>query len=397
MKLSQFAKNYFSLGLRINKHIPGYVEHYYGPSIVKKKVDLEEKISPKKLLTDYYKLIKELPNQGYNQRRLNFLNKNLIAIEAILNKLNGKQLPYLDLVEKLFDFKPVQYEDDFFYELAAKADEVYQGKGSLSERMNNYANRRTIPKRKVKDNFIKTLIIAQQKTKELFPSLLPDKESVVVNERENQSWPLYCWYQGNFNSIIDINIDRIHYWTYLLYNVCHEGYPGHHTERSVREELLFRRKGYFESSILMIYTPEMVISEGIGVTAEVVIFDPIESAQILLNNLDHTNLKLDEDLDSLIKQNEIRKCFRKFESNLALHKYVDEWSESRIVKYIKSFEIIDDKVIPGILTFISDELWGPYMQTYQGERLITNKFGEKPSPLDFRRILTEQTLPSDLV
>lgn len=34
MEFDDFAKDYYLLGLRINKHIDGYVEHYYGPSEV---------------------------------------------------------------------------------------------------------------------------------------------------------------------------------------------------------------------------------------------------------------------------------------------------------------------------------------------------------------------------
>jgi hypothetical protein len=141
----------------------------------------------------------------------------------------------------------------------------------------------------------------------------------------------------------------------------------------------------------------MVISEGMAVTAESVLFNPIESAKILLNDLYPSKLKLEEDLVSLIKQNDIRKGFRRFESNLAFHKYVDDWSEKELVTYIKSFGIIANNVIPGILAFVLDELWAPYIQTYQGERLRTNKFGEKPSPEKFRKIISEQTLPSDLI
>ena len=58
--------------------------------------------------------------------------------------------------------------------------------------------------------------------------------------------------------------------------------------------------------------------------------------------------------------------------------------------------MIPDKGIRAILKFISDELWAHYVLVYQGERLITEKFGNRPSPKHFRRLLTEQTLPSDL-
>jgi len=243
---------------------------------------------------------------------------------------------------------------------------------------------------------MKALRIAQTRTKELFPNLLPDNEEVEIVEVKDQSWSLYCWYLGNYASRIEIDITNAHYWTQLLHIMCHEGYPGHHTERTVRENLLYRVKGYFESSILLIYSPEMVISEGIGVTAESVLFNPIESARILLEEL-HPNPKIEDTIETLTEQSEIRRGFRRFESNMAYHKHVHRWSDDRLIKYAKTFKVIPDVGIKAILKFISDDLWAPYVLVYQGERLITEKFGNRPSPKHFRRLLIEQTLPSDLM
>jgi hypothetical protein len=396
MELNDFAIKYLCLGLRINKHIDGYVEHYYGPPKLKKMVDMEEKCSPIILLKDCRALIAQLPKQGFEKKRHNFLDKTLTAIETTLRTLNGEKIPYLEQVEKLFDFKPMLYDDNFFYSLTSKADELYKGEGPLSERIKKYAKQRTIPPDLLKNLFMNALHIAQKRTKQFFPNLLPDNEDIEIVEVEDQSWPWYCWYQGNYVSKIEINISTFHYWTYLLNSACHEGYPGHHTERVVRENLLYRTKGYFESAILLIYSPEMVISEGIGVTAESVLFDHTERARILLEKI-HPNPKIEDTLETLIKQSEVREGFRRFESNLAYHKYVHKWSDDKLIKYAKSFKVIPDMAIKSILGFISNKLWAPYAFTYQGERLITEKFGNRPSPKHFRRLLTEQTLPSDLL
>ena len=396
MDLNEFAKSYICLGLRINKHINGYVEHYYGPPKLKKMVDIEEKYSPLILLNDCRVLIAQLPKQGFEKKRYKFLDKTLIAIETTLKTLNGEKIPYLELVEKLFDFKPILYDDNFFYSLATKADKLYKGKGTLSERIKKYAIQRTIPADRLKFAFMKALRIVQTRTKELFPNMLPDNEEVEIVEVEDQSWSLYCWYLGNYASRIEIDITNVHYWTQLLHIMCHEGYPGHHTERTVRENLLYRAKGYFESSILLIYTPEMVVSEGIGVTAESVLFNPIESARILLEEI-HPNSKIEDSIEVLTKQSEIRRGFRRFESNMAYNKYIHKWTDDELIKYAKTFKVIPDAGIRAILKFISDDLWAPYVLVYQGERLITEKFGNRPPLKHFRRLIIGQTLPSDLL
>jgi len=51
MELDNFARDYIFLGLRINKHINGYVEHYYGPPKKKRmKVSHQEKLTELHLL-----------------------------------------------------------------------------------------------------------------------------------------------------------------------------------------------------------------------------------------------------------------------------------------------------------------------------------------------------------
>ncbi|MFW9896123.1 MAG: hypothetical protein ACFFD7_10000, partial [Candidatus Thorarchaeota archaeon] len=332
MILDNFAKGYINLGLRINKHINGFVEHYYGPLEFKNVIEIEAKKSPKKLLQDCKNLKDMLKDKSFEERRHKFLEKNLDAIYTILRRLNGEKIPYLELVENLFDFKPKLYKDEFFHDLSLKAESVYKGKGDLSTRMKEYTKKRKIPSNLIGNLFIKALEIARKQTEKLFPDLLPSYERVETVEVKAQSWNMYCWYLGNYVSRIEINVDRIHYWTNLLDCACHEVYPGHHMERLIREMLFYRDKDYFESSILLIYTPEIVISEGMGLLAERVIFDRIESSKILLEKF-CPNPSNEDSIEDLSAQCEIREGFRRFESNLAYHKYVDNWTNEELIKY----------------------------------------------------------------
>ncbi|MFX1455725.1 MAG: hypothetical protein ACFFDB_10160 [Promethearchaeota archaeon] len=394
--MDDFAKNYIKLGLRINKHIDGYVEHYYGPSELKRAVDLEEKFSPNTLLNDCKTLMDQIKNQGFEENRRKFLHKNLYSIQTILKKLNGEVIPYLELVEKLFDFKPILYDDEFFYDLSLKAEELYKGKGDISTRMTKFAKKRTIPKSILKTKFFEVLRIARNRTNIIFPGVLPEGERVEVTEVKDQNWSCYCWYQGNYLSRIDINVEKAHYWTHLLNVVCHEVYPGHHTERVIKEQQLLRGKNYFETSILLIYTPEMVISEGIGSIAERVIFEPSEGLKVLLEHFS-LNPKKEDTIDDLVSQSKIREGYRRLQSNLAYHKYVNEWSDDKLIEYCNSFKIIPNQGITSMLDFISDDLWAPYTPVYQGERLIIEKFGNPIKPFHFLKLLSEQFLPSELL
>ena len=135
MELDNFARDYIFLGLRINKHINGYVEHYYGPPKLKKIIDSEELSSPNKLLNNWENLKTKFQEQNFEKKRYRFLDSTLTAIRTILRKLKGESIPYLEQVKNLFNLQPILYDDDFFYDLAKKAEELYKGNGLLSERI----------------------------------------------------------------------------------------------------------------------------------------------------------------------------------------------------------------------------------------------------------------------
>ena len=221
LELDDFAKDYILLGLRINKHINGYIEHYYGPPKLKNIVESEELSSPNKLFNDWKNLKTKFQEQDFEKKRYRFLNCTLTAIKTVIRKIKGESIPYLDQIKKLFNLAPVLYEDNFFYGLAKKAEELYQGKGTLSERMNRISLQRTISLDRLLDLYKKAIQLAKTRTKEVFPKLLPDNEKIEIDEVENQSWQMYCWYKGNYTSKIEVNLSSHHYWTHLLYLACH--------------------------------------------------------------------------------------------------------------------------------------------------------------------------------
>ena len=177
---------------------------------------------------------------------------------------------------------------------------------------------------------------------------------------------------------------------------CHEGYPGHHTTRCVKDFLLYRNKGYFENCISLIYTPEFVIYEGMGLLAEDVIFNVKEKTEISLKEF--CPYPDDEDtLETLIQQCEISRGFRNFNQNLAYHKHIIGWEDEDLITHCNNFKIFSKTDIKSMLNFISDDVWAPYTFAYQGERIISEKFGNPPSIRNFRKLLTDLILPSELM
>jgi hypothetical protein len=151
---------------------------------------------------------------------------------------------------------------------------------------------------------------------------------------------------GNYTSRIDINVDIDQYWTNLLFFACHEGYPGHHTDRCVKDLILFRKNGYFENCVALIYTPEFVIYEGMGEVAQDVIFDIMEIAEISFSNF-CLNIDNNDDLETLIQPYEIKRGFRGFNQNFAFHKHIDGWTDKKLFSYCNEFKLLSKSNIRG--------------------------------------------------
>lgn len=398
MNTVDFSREYLLLGLRIDKHVDGYVDSYYGPEELLFLVQQEEKLSPQHLLENVNKLIKVLPDQGFEDERHHFINKMLYALKTTIEILSEDTLEYLDKVYRLFDIKPKIVNDSHFIEIVEQLDELYEGKGSLIERIETERQRKTISRENAEKVILKALSLTKEKTLEFFSELLPANETVEVKIVTNEPWSAYNWYLGKYKSRIDVNTDLPLEWDQIIGLASHEGYPGHHTEHSVKEKLLYYNENRFEHAILLILTPEAVISEGIASTGIDVIF-PDEQRRMEMEIEHFCSNPSDVSIEVLVKRWKCMNELSKLSGNLAIRTHVDGWTDDNIVDYYsRQLGVPYTKErIHQWMKFIRNPLWAPYIFTYSyGETLIKRKFGEKPSPQDFSQLITRPILPSDL-
>ena len=102
-KLSKFGEDFLLIALRINKHIKGYVDYYYGPEKLRQIVDIETITSPSKLLIDSGNLLSNLDLQGYDIKRERYLEKILIAMRTSIELLNKIEISIEDQFLQLYD------------------------------------------------------------------------------------------------------------------------------------------------------------------------------------------------------------------------------------------------------------------------------------------------------
>ncbi|MHA2127397.1 MAG: hypothetical protein ACXACO_19195 [Promethearchaeota archaeon] len=395
MNSIEFRKEYLLLGLRMNKIIDGYVDAYFGPREFKEIVKLEGPHSPNSLLKSCNDLKSSLKGQNFGESREKFLKKTLDAIYSSLEIKMGKKLSYLEQVKDLFDIQPKLIEDSVFFLGVEELDSLYEGSGSLTERIVRSRKAKELSQITLKENFTIGFTLLRNKTRELFPELLAPQEEIKIKIVRDQPWSAYNWYLGEQKSRIDVNIDIPVIWTNILVTAAHEGYPGHHLHNSIKEKN-WHEKNWFEQSILLISTPEAVISEGIANTGLDVLFTSKDMFQLAIDNLSPT--PDEEDLELLVAQNIAWKKLSGFPGNLAILAYENGFSDKELIKYGLEFGFYNENRIKQQLKFIRDPLWATYIFTYFiGETMIKKKFGENPLPSDFKMLLTNPVLPSDLI
>ena len=389
------------LALRIDKHIKGYVDFYFGPEKLRKIVDNEAITSPKKLLLDSKTLLKQLGAQGYDKERERYLEKMLIAMRTSIELLIGIEISIKDQFLRLYDVDLQPANEAELDNLKEEFDEAYRGSGSLEERMNKLRITRKVPEEMVYDLFKKALDITEKRTKELFVGLLPKKERIIIdlvknNNNENIKWACYNWYLGNYTSRIKVNPNYQMYWTVFLSFLSHEGYPGHHTEFIIKEKRLYRELNQFEHSILILHSPKLVISEGIANKAISIIFSNREVAEIGLREFCSDTSK-EASLEELELQDIAKAKIPLFWYNFAYHALIDKYSNEELIRYGQNLEIFSEEDIKTGILRISNPAYSKNAFMYNlGNNIIKHKYGEVPSIKDFRNLLVNPILPSDL-
>ena len=401
MKFSAFGERFLFLAHRIDKHNKGYVDFYIGPKKIHNIVDNEVITSPNKLLTDCKALQKDLFKQGYDKKRERYLEKMLTAMRTSIEIINGVEIPFKERFLRLYDVPLQPVNESELDNLKEEFNGAYGGLGSLEKRMNDLRVRRTVPESKVFELFKKALNITRERTKELFVDLLPENERINIELVKNNSnnkikWTYYNWYRGNFRSRIEVNPNFNMYWTLFLSAAAHEGYPGHHTEFVVKEQRLYRELNQFEHSILLLNSPKLIISEGIANTALNMLFNYREQAEISLREFCQDSSK-ESSIEALIAQGKVKGKLSLFLYNFAYRALIDGWSEEKLIRYATSFEILSQENIKNRIKSSFNPVHSTTAFSYNiGSKLITNKYGEFPSVKNFRDLLTNSILPSDL-
>jgi hypothetical protein len=397
------ARDYILLALRLDQRTPGLVDGYFGPADLKAMVDLEQGRPAAALRDDAAGLRARLRSDVADSVRRAWLDAQLIALETQAAALAGESLPYLEYVARCFAFRPPRRPDAEFEDAAAHIKALLPGDRPVDERLDAWDHQFEIAPDRLPAVIDPLVARLRARAATLFG--LPAGEDLRVSIVRDQPWSGYNWYDGGRRSRVDINTDLPVRAPDLISTIIHETYPGHHLEHAWKEADLVDGQGRLESSILLINTPECLISEGLANLGRTFAVPAEDDVGLLLETFERAGLAIADDpvaardaAERVVALAPHRRALAAIRGNAAILRHADGRSHGEVRDYLVSVGGIPEAAVEKRLEFIEHPLWRTYVFVYaEGEALLRRWVEAVPvgdRPARFARLLHEQLAPA---
>jgi hypothetical protein len=251
------VERYLRLGLQLGRHVEGIVDAYYGPPELAAAVDAEPPVDPRTLVAEAEALLDELED--------GWLRDQVVGLRTYAGVLAGESGSYADEVEGCYGVRPTYTDEAVFAAAHERLEELLPGDGTLAEHHERWQSSSLVPADQVERLIAAVIEEARAWTGRLVE--LPDGERVDLEIVRDKPWWASCDYLGALRSRVAVNVDLPLSAIELLILTLHETYPGHHAEACCKEHLLVRGRGLLEETLVLLPTPQSVVTEGIAVLA----------------------------------------------------------------------------------------------------------------------------------
>lgn len=267
--LDRIAQDYVLLQLTIGQKEDGYIDAYYGSEELKAQAEaaateislplLEAQVVALRLRANGF-ADDGVEGATLDERRARFLAAQLTAARTRIKMMRGTEMSFIEEAEGLFGVTPETPPLESFEPVIASIETLIPGEGALWERIDTFNSRFDIPADKLSAVFDAAIAECKRRTSEHID--LPAGESFSLGYVRDKPWSGYNYYQGGYQSKIEINTDLPVKLSRVVDLGCHEGYPGHHAFNALLEKNLVNERGWIEFSVYPLYSPQSLIAEG---------------------------------------------------------------------------------------------------------------------------------------
>lgn len=413
------------LGLALGRHVDGLVDAYYGPPELARAVAALPLASPAALAAEGKALAGDLDAAsdrplgagltlaghpaaealaalgtrlapGHEQEPLSPLRRRYLQAQVLgawvtARKLAGEAIGYSDEVEACYGIRPHRVDEEDFVTAHAELDAVVPGTGPLVERYVAWKEAQVVPEDRLLAAVSSLSEDLRERTVGHFG--LPEGEKVGFAVVRDKPWSGFNYYLGGLESKVAINVDLPVLSTGLAHLVAHEAYPGHHTEHSLKEAGLVRRGGVLEETMFLVGTPQCLMAEGLAdLGIEVVMGERPEP--VVAEHLVPLGIPYDaEVVGRVFHAMDVLSGVR---ANAALMLHEGAASAEEAASYMARFALLPPERAAKAVEFLADPLWRSYISCYVEGLPACRRFVQG-RPERFKRLLTEQLTPADLL
>ena len=388
--MTDVVTEYCLLGLRFDRLVEGFVDAYTGDPALKRRVDDEPTPDPRALSTSAAQLRGELSSAGLDDQRRAYLDAQLRALEASGRSLAGEPMSFVDEVEAYFEVRPTMGDQDAYAAAHYALDALLPGAGSLQERYHAFRTADEISPARLEEAIHAMSSALRDRVRPTFG--LPEKETVTYDVVTDQPWSGFNYYLGDYHSRVAVNADLPNRMSDLPHLVAHESYPGHHTERCHKEQLLVEGKRWAEQTIMLVNTPECLIAEGL---ADLGLQVAVGRGWGLWAQEVYADLGMRFDGERAEGIARARAPLGLVSQDAALLMHDRGMSEDDVVAYVCRWALVPENRARKSVQFLTSPLWRAYTSTYaEGYRLLGAWLDGGDEQAKFRRLLDEPLTPS---
>jgi hypothetical protein len=400
------VERYLELGLRLGRHVPGFVDAYYGPEALRARIDNAPVVAPGELVEEARALLSSIDaseplgnpvdpdaseeSADETTRRRAWIRAQVLGLLTSARILAGDRLEYADEVEACYGVRPTRVDEETFIAAHRDLERVVPGTGALSERLIAWRESHAVDPDKLSSAIHSLAEDLRERTDTAFG--LPEGESVEFIFARNEPWSGFNYYLGALRSRVAINLDLPVLSINLAHLVAHEAYPGHHTEHSRKEVGLVRRRQRYEESIFLVGTPQCLIAEGLAdLGLEIVMGKRPE--ELIAAHLRPLGIAYDAATIAVVAG--AIEALGAVRANAAFRLHEDHADPEVVVEEVMRFGLVPKERAEKSVQFLLDPTWRSYISCYVEGLPLCRRFvgGESAR---FERLITEQLTPKDL-
>ena len=399
--MNNWFEEYMMLVLRIDKVIRlrggSLIESYLGPQNIIRNISRDNKYVISDLVAKGKELIDRLYELDIKAERKYYIEKQVYSMISLLEYINGNNEELEIVVNKCMDIN-LEWVDDSHFEQGLSLIE----EGLKCDKDNLFMDYRRWQKKNrftgnVKDK--KKLIdkVIEEIYKRTSEFIVLPQDNVNINfSRDNNTGAIFR-YQGEYNSSIQLGRQSYLDLIMLLPLMCHEIYPGHHTEYTVKEALYSEERP--ELSFATTLSPQLVISEGLAECAFDILFDYTEAGEWIARNI-FTPLDINtNNIDIPLLLNGLRNNTLDQISNNIIIMINNKCSMEEIFTYTKKYTMENDFIIKSFLRSLDNPYRKLYSLSYfKGKQIIKEHLSSSRNiKKEYKNILSNPVYPSLLV